>query len=260
MKLSSLKIASLFGALSLAAAGSASAIVVGGVDLGNTGTHLETTTIAETFINGNGQQLLAYGQVNTVNGNLNYTTNAGERLYFVVSNYTSQNYSSSSVNFAGGVINVYRGADINLLLQSSPTNITTIQSYAPWVTLSAHGLLSATGQLTGTTLSFTGAGLLDATSGVAFAALNGNSIPDGAGGFADIAFTTSGNNFVLNAADVLAGLTAGCSTGNAAPGAWCFQGSADLRGSVVVVPEPASLALIGLVMLGVGSLRKRKAA
>jgi hypothetical protein len=259
-------IASAIVGLGLAASGSASAIVVAGVDFGATGavSHLETTTLAETLVTGNGQQLTGYGQINTVNGNISYA--GSDRLYFVFDNYISQNFSATSTDFSGGQVRVYLRPSFNLLDQSSAANFSLIQTGTPYAILGGHGLngttatLKANGVLTGTTLSFSGQGLLDVTGGLPAvqAYLNSNGIGDGAGGFADIVLTTSGNNAVLNPFDN----TTGCLTGQAQAGQFCIAGSADLRGLAArAVPEPGVLGLVGLGLVGMGiSLRKRKAA
>ncbi len=255
-------IASAAIALGLAASGSASAVVIAGVDFANLGgSHLETTTLAETFVNQVGQTLTGYGVVNTVNGAASYTAN-GNKLYFVL-NYNVTAFNGTSVTFDGGTVNIYLNPVLNLLTQSSATNLGIIQGGSLWATLKGHksapsnAELAASGTLTGAQLAFTGAGLLDIISGAngVFNYLNANSIADGLGGFADIGVTTSGSNTVLNAFDN----TTGCTTGRAAAGQYCFQGSADLRGNTV--PEPGILALVGLGLLGMGTtLRKRKSA
>lgn len=259
-------IASAIVGLGLAASGSASAIVVAGVDYGAAGAtnYLETTTVAETLITGNLQELKGYGQINTVNGNLSYA--GGDRLYFVFDKYVSNAFTNASVNFTGGVVNLYLLPSYNLLSLSSAANMTKIIGGKPYVTYEGHGLngtpntLSATGILTGSTISFSGAGLLDVTAGDAavVAFLNSNGIGDGAGGFADAAFTSSGNNAVLNPLDN----TAGCTTNTANSGQFCLAGSADIRGKTTrAIPEPGVLGLVGLGLVGMGiSLRKRKAA
>ncbi len=261
-------IASAVIALGLAASGSASAIVVNGVNFGTPGTtHLETTTLAETYVNAVGQTLTGYGVVNTVNGNPLYATTPGQYLYFVL-NYTVSAFNvdamgQGTVGFNAGTVNLYLNPFINLLNQSSAANLATIQGGNLWATLAGHTSaptgteLFATGALTGAQLSFNGAGLLDIASGAngVFNFLNGNSIADGLGGFADIGVTTSGSNTQLNINDN----TTGCTTGRAEVGQWCFQGSADLRGATV--PEPGVLSLVGLGLLGMGAaLRKRKSA
>lgn len=262
-------IASAIVALGLAASGSASAIVVGGVNFGAQGltNHLETTTLAETFVNGVGQTVRGYGQVNTVNGLLNYA--GANRLYFTFS-YNVNTFSPTAVTFNNGVVNVYLRSEIaNLLNQASDGvggNIDLIDNGQLWAVFNGHNSdvvgeeLKAVGVLTGADFNFLGAGLLDSVGGLAEvqAFFDSNAIADGLGGFADINLTTSGSNQTLNSNDNLAGCNA---PGAGQVGQWCVAGSAALAGPTEV-PEPSVLSLLGLGLLGLGAstMRKRKAA
>jgi len=266
----------LMMALGMASAGNASAIVVGGIDFGALGLtgHLETTTLAETLILGNGQNLMGYGVVNTANGDSTYcAVDANCRLFFSFTSYTSQNFSPATVQFSGGLVNIYydpgtggasTGNTRNLLDFSSAANLLYINALAPWVQLQGHGnlggglpanaTLAANGTLTGNSISFTGSGLLDVVLGAFGLAsvqsfLNGNGLLDALGNPVDIALTTSGSNALINPNDVCTGVA----------GQFCIQGTADIRGPTHV-PEPGSIALTGLALalLGVfGKVRRR---
>ncbi|PTR07352.1 putative secreted protein with PEP-CTERM sorting signal [Nitrosospira sp. Nsp5] len=277
-------ITSVLAAIGIAASAPASAVIVGGIDFGVLGadptrTHIETATLAQTFINGNGQNASIYGFITTVNGDNTYCADGSGNcgLFYTATFNNSQNFSSSYVEFTSATISVFfsNAAPINLLNQDSPTNIATIQALNggnPWVTLTGHGnlggiadplaVVNGGGILTGATVGGTGFGLFDVSgpgdaSVISF--LNANGVLDAAGGTTDIVLTSSFSNTVLNSFDVANGFANGCQDGTAAPGAWCFQGTSNIRGDTQI-PEPGILGLVGIGLLGLGAaVRRRKA-
>jgi hypothetical protein len=269
-----------FAAGTMATAIPASAIIVGGIDFGPTGvfSHIETATLAATLALNAGDASTSYGLITTVNGDATYCADgtANCSLYFIVNNTVSA-VAGSDLYFSGTQVTVYFSnlAAINLLGQDSTANLAFIGGLTPWATFNgengvdptAAGLVSdtrVTQALLGASISVTGGGLLsvDTADGTGIAAveafLNANTIPTFTGAFADIAYTESASNLVLNPFDLAGTLADSCTTLAPQVGDWCLAGSADLRGRTVV-PTPGTLALLGLGLLGVGLARRRAA-
>ena len=277
-------ITSVLAAIGIAASAPASAVIVGGIDFGVLGgdpskTHIETATLAQTFINGDGQSASVYGYITTVNGDNTYCADGSGNcgLFYTATFSGSQNFSDSYVEFTSATVSVFYSdaSPINLLNQDSPTNIATIQAFNggnPWVTLTGHGnlggiadplaVVNGGGILTGASLSGTGFGLFDVSgpgdaSVISF--LNANGVLDAVGGATDIVLTSSFNNTILNIFDQANGFANGCQDGTAVEGAWCFQGTSNIRGDTQI-PEPGILGLVGIGLLGLGAAARRRKA
>lgn len=217
-----------------------------------------TDTMIETIVNSVGSEVHGYAKITTLNGTGEATFCPGCELTYVFSGYILSDIDGATGAFT------FSGGHIDVFVDHTPNFDATKQSTAAdgtlFLSLDGHSHVDgATGKV-GTLhsdptpasvgVAGDGRGFLDAVGGLAVANFDTNTfavIDDLAGtpGFADFLFTSSfqlirGGTFVSDD-----GLTYG------------LFGSNDLSGDSI--PEPTSIALLGIGLAGLGAYRRRKA-
>ena len=195
--------------------------------------------------------LSGFGFISTLNGTGQSVFCPGCELTFQFSGYTPAAMGAlpttpgQVIGYTGGTVAVFVDNTPEITNPSDPTTLTPANTGdgATWLSLTGHNLGGTTftgavvgiaGQITG----LTGVGLLDVIGGLAAANLDTNTQSDGS----DLRFSTS---FTLlfpaqNPLDA--------------------AGTGNFFGSSVSIPEPGTLAMLGLALVGLGAFRRGKSA
>ncbi|HET7371142.1 MAG TPA: PEP-CTERM sorting domain-containing protein [Gammaproteobacteria bacterium] len=198
-----------------------------------TGTTFYVSNVYENTVSDVGDMLSGYGSI-SFDSSTGLSCAAGDgncSLTFDFSGYTVTDITSDTVDFNGGMVNLYTG-DGDLFLALSGHFYANENN-------GRSGTLLGSFAVTGVPdAGFNGSGLgeLDVTGGDASSFFDTNTIADGLDGFADFYFNSSFSNVCADGVELC--------------------GSADLHG--FAVPEPGALGMMGfgLLMLG-GVLRWR---
>ncbi|MGZ5136153.1 MAG: PEP-CTERM sorting domain-containing protein, partial [Flavitalea sp.] len=143
----------------------------------------------------------------------------------------------TGINYTGGIVKVFVDNTPEITNPSDPTTLTAANTSdgTLWLDLVGNGTFLGTTDDSGTLL--TGSGLLDVIGGLAAANFNTNTKANGA----DFTFTSSFTQFPDPGNLLIANGT----------------GNVNSDSVEINVPEPVTLSLLGLGLLGFSTLRRR---
>jgi len=260
-----LKAASVAVAVLLGGVAHAGFVNIGGLNVPQ-GAHFEVTSIYENIVVAVGQELKGYGEVSQINGQNISDLCAGCELTYRFSGYTVTSITASAVTFTGGLVEMYLGFGLNndfnpFASANSAADLAAATNGTLFLTLAGHDIDAAGNTFAGSgnnigtvNAAGNGAGLLDVVRGVGLGIAQGNFDTNSIAAlfgdpFADVQLGSSFSNVFLPHPLECAGPLA-------LSGQACLAGSNDIRG--LVIPEPSSLALFGVALLGLAASARRR--